>query len=318
MSAGIQKSLKIIFQYPGLLLSPVFSYWTFGKSNICCKRNSENQFKVSFRLTWINAVITALGIIGLSTADLLRQRNSQMYLLDHMTSWSCLVVSWITLIILNILPKCQKFCCTSCPLAYQETYLNPDNLDELIDPSSENPKQQDIELVVQSQHSREICQPSNLEDIRTLPKKLKNLASGSVLTSDEPKQSKVSFISVILSLYLIIQSLLYVFRIPEQYGVWIAKLRWWRFLQWSYIRYWCPWRCLRSYKTRKRNTIRNQTNFNQEVINIFKQLLFDFIWFSFIVLCWTFIIVQINQPNSLFDFKNVPQSPTNFIYATFM
>ena len=33
--------------------------------------------------------------------------------------------------------------------------------------------------------------PSILEDIRTLPKKLKNVASGSVLVSDEPKQSKL-------------------------------------------------------------------------------------------------------------------------------
>ena len=46
-------------------------------------------------------------------------------------------------------------------------------------------------MVAQNQASGEDLQQSTLEDIRTLPKKLENLSSGSVLVSDEPKQSKL-------------------------------------------------------------------------------------------------------------------------------
>ena len=46
-------------------------------------------------------------------------------------------------------------------------------------------------MEVQAQSNEDNFDPSILEDIRTLPKKLKNVASGSVLVSDEPKQSKL-------------------------------------------------------------------------------------------------------------------------------
>ena len=65
----------------------------------------------------------------------------------------------------------------------------PENRDELIQLSKHVP--QDIEMEVQVQPSQGNLDPSILEDIRTFPKKLKNVASGSVLVSDEPKRSKL-------------------------------------------------------------------------------------------------------------------------------
>ena len=46
-------------------------------------------------------------------------------------------------------------------------------------------------MEVQAQPNEDNFDPSILEDIRTLNKKLKNVASGLVLVSDEPKPSKL-------------------------------------------------------------------------------------------------------------------------------
>ena len=46
-------------------------------------------------------------------------------------------------------------------------------------------------MEVQAQPNGDNFDPSILEDIKTRPKKLKNVASGSVLVSDEPRQSKL-------------------------------------------------------------------------------------------------------------------------------
>ena len=69
------------------------------------------------------------------------------------------------------------------PLSIQN---NPDELIYL-----SKPVPQDIELEVQAQPTEDNLDPSILEDIRTLPKKLKNVASCSVLVIDELKQSKL-------------------------------------------------------------------------------------------------------------------------------
>ena len=184
--------------YPALLLTPVFSYWTFGDPKGCCKGNPESKLKVSFRLTWVNLAITALGNLGLFAVHFSMKKLgfSDIESFDNMQfyvgSCSCLVLSWITLILLNNLQKCQKCCCTCCQFdqVYQKTYLDPNNPDELIF-HSKTPAQEHIEMVVQVPQSEKNPELSKLDDIRTLPKKLKNLASGSVLMSDEPKQSKL-------------------------------------------------------------------------------------------------------------------------------
>ena len=186
----------MIIQYPALLLTPVFSYWTFGDLKGCCKGNPESKLKVSFRLSWGNFVITALGNLGLFAVHFSMKEsvdkdgNLTENMAYYIISCSFLVLSWITLIILHNLQKCQRCCYTCCCHEYQKTYLDPNNPDELVYPSK-TLEQEEIEMVVQVPQSKKNPELSNLQDIRTLPRKLKNLASGSVLTSDEPKQSKL-------------------------------------------------------------------------------------------------------------------------------
>ena len=90
--------------------------------------------------------------------------------------------------ILQNLQKCQNICCSCCQSdqVFQKTALDPNIPNELIYLSK--PLPQDIEMVVQAQPTEDNLDPSIVEDMRTFPKKLKNVASGSVLVSDEPKQ----------------------------------------------------------------------------------------------------------------------------------
>ena len=71
---GFKKTLSVFFQFPAILLMPVFSLWTtgsVGSSSIFPKCNSspttnENRSKriyISFKNTWINLTITAIGSI---------------------------------------------------------------------------------------------------------------------------------------------------------------------------------------------------------------------------------------------------------------
>ena len=196
-SLGPTKSLKMILQYPAIILTPVFSYWTFGNTISCCKGNSDNKLKVSFRLTWINSIITTFGNLGLFLVHFFSKDLSHYHVLDsfnlflHIISGSFLVLSWITLIILQNLQNCQKACCSFCQnnQVFQKTALDPNDPDKLI--YLTKLVTQEIETEVQVQHTEVNLDHSVLEDIRTLSKKMKNVASGSVFVSDEPKQSKL-------------------------------------------------------------------------------------------------------------------------------
>ena len=75
---------------------------------------------------------------------------------------------------------------TTLPQVFQKTVLDPNNPDEFIHISKPL-----IWMEVQAQSNGDNFDPSILEDISTLPNKLKSVASGSVLVSDEPKQSKL-------------------------------------------------------------------------------------------------------------------------------
>ena len=181
---GSKKSCKMILQYPGLILTPIFSYWTFGDPKGCCKRNPENKLRVSFRLTWGNLIITSIGTIAVITDSIImihNARGDEEMISLGLVLFSPLILSWITFIILHNLQKCQRRCytCLQFDQVYQKTYLDPDNPDKLID-TSKPLEHEVIEMVAQNQAIREDLQQSTLEDIRTLPKKLKNISSESL------------------------------------------------------------------------------------------------------------------------------------------
>lgn len=180
-------------KYPALLLTPVFSYWTFCGTGGSSKRKPDSMLKISFRLTYGNVFITTFCHLGLFAVHffkvLVHTSKINENLKFYIASFSCLIISWITLIILLNLQKCQNSYCKCCPQVFQKTHLDPNNPDVLIDPLKHF-ELEDIEMVVQVPFIQKGSKYSFLEDIRTLPKKLKNVASGSVFMSDKPKQLK--------------------------------------------------------------------------------------------------------------------------------
>ena len=64
LSLGIKKAATTVIAHPALVLTPVFSFWTFGPrtSGRCCAyKIAEPKICLSFRLTWINSILTFCG-----------------------------------------------------------------------------------------------------------------------------------------------------------------------------------------------------------------------------------------------------------------
>ena len=152
LTIGLRKLPATIIKYPALLLTPVFSNWTFGCASGCSCRG-RNHLKVSWWLTWGNLVITTFGVwslFGICYANGHKFHRGYDSFFRVMTDFSpsgagllgipcstLLSLSWITLIILQILPKCHNCCCmccqTNCFPVFQETVLDADRPLEVIE-----------------------------------------------------------------------------------------------------------------------------------------------------------------------------------------
>ena len=78
VAVGFKKTFKIIINYPAMIITPMFSYWTFGpikqdlqstsKKKCCNNFVTKSQFiGISFWHTWINTILsiicTATGLL---------------------------------------------------------------------------------------------------------------------------------------------------------------------------------------------------------------------------------------------------------------
>ena len=66
LSLGIKKATSTVIAHPAFVLTPVFSFWTFGPptSGCCVYKKAEQRIHLSFRLTWINFILTLSGSFG--------------------------------------------------------------------------------------------------------------------------------------------------------------------------------------------------------------------------------------------------------------
>ena len=68
-TCGFKNTAKLIWQYPAMLLTPIFSFWTMGpkktesttKSCFGCYTSNDMRIGVSFFYTFINIFITIIG-----------------------------------------------------------------------------------------------------------------------------------------------------------------------------------------------------------------------------------------------------------------
>ena len=147
ISIGFKNGLRTIYQYPALLLTPVFSIWTFGPINVkdCCYCSSRIEhrkyLKVSFPLAWGNILLTAISYVASLTllSNISRYGHSHLhtFFVDgcgydppvYTISLLFLIMACISLLIIQF---CKSCCCIStcfqnnCFPIVAETVLDPE------------------------------------------------------------------------------------------------------------------------------------------------------------------------------------------------
>ena len=162
---GIKKTLKVLGQHPALLLTTVFSNFTFGQ-----REDEVKYLKVSWPLTWVNFLISSTEICFLWIYKGIALQRWPFDIdkdPDTFVSIPLLVLNFITLLLLHLIPKCKACCCqccqTHCYPGHQVTALDPNQPFELIQWPLLKPEE-NIELqVIQSSNSI----PNDIENDET-------------------------------------------------------------------------------------------------------------------------------------------------------
>ena len=145
--------MSTIMDHPALVLTPAFSFWTFGplRAGVCAYRRKETKICLSFWLTWINTFLTIGGI-----AALIRFYEHYSGLIsgvnyDHvfLGFWAGVLVAIaiISLLLIQFVDKCKWlmfwFCgCLYCCWKRYEDRCFP--MTQKIVYNTENPHQWDI------------------------------------------------------------------------------------------------------------------------------------------------------------------------------
>ena len=121
---GPKRTLRLMFQFPALFLTPVFSFWTFGDKKGCfCKDQINRQIQLSFTLTWINFSLSVIVNTGLLINNLTKAGHVG-HSVFHIISCSCLVLSGFTLQFMQYIKTLKR------------TVLDPDSPSQVIETST--------------------------------------------------------------------------------------------------------------------------------------------------------------------------------------
>ena len=126
--------------FPSIILTPMFCIWTMNpltsKQAFSCGIFDYKSQKIGISnwLTWINFILTFVsGLAYQIFTDYFKKIFFEPYLLVF---YPCLLITLITLILLQYLDKCFGCCCpcctTYCYPVTEFTYLDVYNLDALI------------------------------------------------------------------------------------------------------------------------------------------------------------------------------------------
>ena len=156
MSIGLKGTLKIIYKFPPIILTPIFSIWTIGPimpSSICGSiyNNGHQKLGVSIWFTWINLFLSlASGFVypivfyaGVRSGSV---GPVSLFTLTFICSCLFIAIAIIFLILLQCLDNYPGCCCpclpcceSNCYPVTQLTYLDVNNIDVII-------TQEEIEL----------------------------------------------------------------------------------------------------------------------------------------------------------------------------
>ena len=94
VSCGWKRAWKVALNFPAIILTPVFSFWTFGdkKGGYFCKTQTNRKIQLSFTLSWINFSLSVIANTGLLINNLTKA-SFLGHSIFHIISCSCLVFS---------------------------------------------------------------------------------------------------------------------------------------------------------------------------------------------------------------------------------
>ena len=109
------KAFKTIYQYPALVATSMFTYWTFGSPNPLS--STSGKLNISWLLTW-GQLAASLIVIVPSATQLCKEfsvgENFIVLKLPIILSITLFIINILTMILLKFLSKCYNFCCISC------------------------------------------------------------------------------------------------------------------------------------------------------------------------------------------------------------
>ena len=134
----IKNALNTLLHYPALILTPIFSIWTFGPPALGFQYKRQNLMKVSWLLTWGNLILNTMEIlilIGIAYPNR-HQKFLDCGFIPFIFTWDTrlflplifLILTWITLLILQTSFNNENLCCNWCQSkcfpVFEETYLD--------------------------------------------------------------------------------------------------------------------------------------------------------------------------------------------------
>ena len=136
-SVGFEKTFcDLLPKYPGLILIPIFSCFTFGPIDVkspvkCCDLSCQKSLGVSLTLTWLNMCTT---IICVFLAFYSLYIAIGIYIIPYVFLYFLINTSFLAIV--NNCCCCCCCCCTCCYNCIQRTSI------------SSNQEDQDIEMIV--------------------------------------------------------------------------------------------------------------------------------------------------------------------------
>ena len=124
LTLGLRKATSTLIIFPALLLTPVFSFWTFGpisSKHHCIYKIKEPKIHLSYRLTWINTIFTS-GMTGGFLAGWFEFRYFGIPIYNHQEWHLACTFVLISLLSLALIQFLSKFSCV-CSTTFQENCL---------------------------------------------------------------------------------------------------------------------------------------------------------------------------------------------------
>ena len=123
LSLGIKKATTTVIAHPALMLTPVFSFWTFGpptSGGCCAYKKAEPKIYLSFKLTWINSILTlcgSFGVVAIFETFLNTYPHRDPYYVHALFSYFLIftlplfALAAICLLLIQFLDRCSCCCC---------------------------------------------------------------------------------------------------------------------------------------------------------------------------------------------------------------